>query len=549
MSENNATSGTSLELSEGEGTKVLASPATILPFSGYDSSSGNCLTRGFAVAGSTSSNGQNVITNIFVASDQKTIFNGLNISESATAAYGQFSASETGQFIRSLNIEENNICIVVSTSVRSEEDTQNVVLASNVSVPSSAVEAKNFFSAYGDSYISSTVNGAFFVAVYIFRSTSQTESDVIKAAFNGQYGHSSFSSSADFKSSLESISTSYDLNVKIEGANNPGPLPTTPDEIFAYAKNFGSGATNPITISFEQLGYDTIFPPGNEWWGNIAANRQYFITGTSDNGRTPFYSLRDTVQDFINTVKHMISVYNFYGYTADSTLTSALSPAITDLGTLNGQVDKYHSDPTTLLTVYSINGANPLPSLANGTPSLNVRVTPEGPYGSSGGGANVFTFPNTHDDALNFFNSKMSIDSVDMRHGDWIDCVSISYLSGVDATSPAPGPFNYGGNGGSQDVPYSFNPGDYISQVSVRHGDDLNHVIIVISAPPPSPNPTPIKTFSGGNDGGNWTIIPGGPVGSSTYIIGFCGHYGSELNGFGVNYGALCPATWTPFGA
>jgi hypothetical protein len=482
-------------------------------FQGYDSVTG--AGRSTAVRGQTQTVGGSSGVSYRVCQDISTLAQTLNISQSLSVGYGPIgSVDEKMDFMRKLNVTTNSISIVVyARHVLGTDVVTDVAVSDSVKPPGNDNEIREFFSAYGDSYITSRTRGGEYYAVYSFYAETKEEQQslVLDMKAHGLYDGVTVDASLQTKLSTftTTAKTRSALNQNVSGIQNP----KLPDGggIVAYALSFPSIILDAAAIiSFESGGYEHV--PKFGTFGAVPANRNYFVgTGLVDGLTASLVR----VQQLRNQIAWLREVYGYYGFSGDTKLTDAAGTADTDLGAINAQIQGWEKDPVQSFTTPS------LPSLGLGAPSLNYAIGYSPSYGGGGGDPFFDINPTT------YIQQHTSISNVQMRGSGYVDALIVTYQSSGGVQQ-----FKHGGDGGNLTAPLTLLPGQFVNRIHGRAGGYVDNLTVAIS------DGRAVGVGGGGGDPFDWSV----PSGS--FVLGFMGRSGRYLDQIQVIYATINAAKW-----
>jgi len=441
----------------------------------------------------------------------------LDISGSGSYEGEEGSLGLKSQFVNSLSITTYCISIAVYTNiVTSDFAYNNVGLTSAVTAPTAAT-LDTFFQAYGDSFVSQLVEGAEYMAVYVFYAQSAEDQMNIKAALTAKGITEGGVITADLQSSFEdvtkSVQISWMLKQCITGISNP----TYPggDGIISYAMSFGTlTADNPTILSYQTMGYEHV--PGITTFQPIADTRDVFL-GTG--GQSGLVTLAQQLTQIRNQISFITSVYQTYGYSSDSNFSTLAAVVAEDWITLSAEITNINNDPTQSYQVPS------LPSLSNGSPALTFILSYAGPWGSATGTA-------FQDVSAVSVAQQTTITSILLRGDKCVDNMSVTYSS-----PSAPGEtIAHGGNGGSLDNPINLQQGEFITNIAGIADPSAQVLQLSFTTSKQGPITWPTSPWQGSLFAYN---VPNGQV-----IIGFQGFADGYLEQLQPVLCQFSPATW-----
>jgi hypothetical protein len=508
--------GISAVLPSSTRAEMEGAPAPVAVFQGYESVAGRALSSS-AVTGKTETVGGTSGVTCRVCTDLETLSNALEINQSLSVSYGPVgSFDEKMRFVHNLKVTTYSVSIVVfARHTLGKETTTNVKLKNGIKPPQGRAALRNFFRSYGDSYVVSTTRGGEYYAVYTFNSRTREEQSELVASMKAQgildgvTIDGSMQAKITSFSSSSSVESNFDQNVS--GILNP-KLPTS-DQIIPFALAFPSLALDaPTIIGFGTSGYEHV--PAFGGFEPISKNRSFFVgDGVVDGLTKPLVQVRQ-LNDQISWIQ---SVYSFYGGYSDAKLTSVGIQAKADQAAIIQLIEQYESDPTQAFI------RPPLPSLGSGTPTLAYLISNSPAFGGQGGNA----FNDV--DSRTFIPQRTKISSIQVRAGDVIDKLMVTYTNSLGRTWTA----EHGGNGGRPVNQLDLTGAQFATQTSGRSGNRVDHLTIDFTGG---------NSFSGGGNGGDAFAVP---VPAGSFLLGFAGRCYAELDQISFVYGSFQAATWS----
>lgn len=488
-----------------------ATPIAI--FQGYDSVSGRGLSSA-TIGTTTMADGSNTI-NISVCLDTATLAQSLKIDQSLSTGFGAIASfDEKMQLLQSLNLTTYSTSIVIYAShIQSIETATHVTLASGIVPPTDKTELNAFFQAYGDSYLSSVARGGEYYAVYTFYTQTLEEQTALISEMNANGIYGGMTVSANLQTNLtkfiNSTSTRYIFKQNISGVLHP--LLPDMNNLISFALSFPSlPLTAPVVISFETTGYENVPKVGN--FEPIKSNRHYFVGSSAVDGLAKRLV---QIQQLLNQINWLQNTYQFYGGFTDIKVQQVKIQANADLTAINNQIQQYEFDPTQNFTMPS------LASLTYGTPALCYQIGNSPAYGGSAGhpfhDTNIATAIQQH----------QRITSIQLRSGNYIDNLTVNYQNDNGITRQY-----HGGNGGTLGPLLTLLPGQFITGISGRSSEYIDHLQIQIS--------DGRTVGGGGNEGESYSW----KVPENCFVLGFSGRSANYLDQIQINYAGFKPASW-----
>lgn len=510
MAEASIGSVTSAQSSD-EAAVVLPTPVAV--FQGYDSVTGRGLST--AVAGETKTVGGTSSVSYRVCTDIESLSDALEIDQSLSIGFGPIGGfDEKMRFVHNLKVTSYSVSIVVfARHIQGKETATGVALKAGIKPPVGDEALRDFFRAFGDSFLASITRGGEYYAVYTFYSQTREEQNELTVSMKAhgifEFGSVDASMQAKIASFTSSTSTRSSLDQNISGILNPKLPPS--DKIISFALDFPSLPLDaPAIIGFDTTGYEHV--PGFGTFQPIAKNRNFFVgDGVVDGLTKPLVR----IQELQNQIAWIQSIYSFYGGFSDSKVASVGTQAKTDHATLNQMIENYQADPTQAFSKPA------LPSLDNGTPALAYSIKSSEAHGGDGGSPFDDVNVNT------FIPQQTRISALQMRSGARIDKLSVTYQNSTGTWTA-----EHGGDGGGLGNKLTLMAGQFVTRISGRSGARVDHLTFTI---------TNGSTLDGGGNGGgpfDWSV-PGG-----SFLLGFSGRSAAELDRIQFVYGSFAPATW-----
>jgi hypothetical protein len=472
-----------------------------------------------AVRGDTVPSGGSSESRCFVSLTSEELAQALHLDTSLSAGLGPLSLFRAKSGLsESLHSTTHSVSVTVfARHVSQVTSMTSVRLSEGILPPASEAELDDFVEFYGDSFISTLVEGGEYHGVYTFYAqTRQEQKDLVRGLsaagiVNGislgldlQKSISHFLSTAKVNSSFRQL---------ISGHLNP-EYPD-PENLIAFAADFGSlPLTDPTVIDMATTGYESVPGIGRAFQA-VAANRDQF-TGTAF--ETGLITQFARIGELRNQMKWLEATYETFGGHDDAPLIDGLTLTRKDNETIRSLVNAYDRKATAPLTLPS------LPSLDLGTPRLRVVAGQAGPFG--GGGGDPFEFM----DLDTVLRSRTRITALKLRAGSRVDQIEITYGGDHGETVE-----RHGGMGGSEGPTARLLEGETITEVSGRFGSRIDQLTITTSAG---------QKVSGGSMGGTHVFRFTPPPGS--FIVGFSGRSGSGLDSLVIHTASFQPAEWEP---
>ncbi|KAM6576059.1 hypothetical protein CsatB_027896 [Cannabis sativa] len=487
-------------------------------FQGYSSATGS--GQSSAVVGESRTDGVQCHVTYTICDGEKSVMNLIDLNQSVNfdTLIRLASVNEKLNFVKSLNIKEKDLLIVVhARKVEGKEVQTMATLASNISVPI-ANNLKDFFLHYGDSYVSSITRGGEYIGVYSFHSETKNETMKLELELkaNGVFKFGSLD--ADFKSKLEKTLDSVESQVSFKQmmmGMDDVPLPKREDMV-EFARTFSSQKLNaPKVLAFETMGYEHVV--GSDF-SSIALNRDILVGVAAK---------LDKVSKLIQRINEIQSIYDFYGGYEDSQLSNVLVQAKKDLESLKTNFLEFQKDPITpLITI-----TEP-PSLSKGMPQIKYKTYYSEEYvrrhHKNQTPFNLFT---TVDE---YIKNKTRITGIQLQAIDsYTFCITVDFES----------------SSGRRTEKYGNEEGDLSKKLVLEDGDFINKIYA-------TSDPYQLRRVGIFVDENRSIITGRGPRGDNEtehtfnvpdgcFILGFTGFYTGAITEIQIIYAAFQPAKWS----
>jgi hypothetical protein len=461
---------------------------------------------------------------------------------------GLFKVSHSKTKTQSLNVKDTSVSVVVISKVVTESP---VYTSCSLSSAAQSLQPEVFYSQYGDSYVSSTVNGGEYVAVFVYDCQTMTESQSVQKSLSAGIDTAGASVSTSLASTLSNTQSSANVactcHQSLRGSSDPLPaLTLTASEnitnLINYAVAFGVASVNaPVVLSYTSTGYETLLPTDSSF-ASVISNRSTYNTQVA-----PVLSQLYGIWSQILT---LAKTYQTYGYNGDANISFPAVPGSNSgavasaINGLNSWIDAVALDPFKLNPLAAT--LNPPAALANGSPALVVQ-TPTNPlWGNNNGTAyqdiNIGLAIATTNTALNVTSSNPNpilltnhpvIGSITLQGGDWLNQLSVTY----DLPS-GPTTFTHGETtGGTPDYPINLQQGEFITSITGTYGDYINQLTLATNLGQTYTYPTSPASADGVV---KWTAADG------EVLVGFQGACGTYLNQLQLITLQFQPSLWSP---
>jgi hypothetical protein len=512
-------------------TRPSASPAAVAPtpvttlFQGYNSFTGSACST--AVTGTSATRGASNRLDYTVCTDFESLLLALSISTSVTDSFLVGSVDAKASFVNRLNLTSYSVTVLVYAS-----NVTGDAAYTGVQPPSTMpTDLNQFFQTYGDTFVSELTLGAEYVAAWVYYAQSKDEQTAVTSALSYHGITEEGEVSATFATSLQlatqSIQTRQTSSQLVTGITGL-TLPDSPPEMIDFALGFGARQpTVPTVIAYGTTGYEHV-PGFAPLFEPIVENRDLF-EGTD--GQAGLAADLSTLAGLKNQIAWIQQVYQTYGYTGDVDMVTS-GPG--------GKAFQVEDDSAQLATAIDLIAQDPtktaelpvLPSLLFGSPALSFELVP-GATPPWGGSAGTATGGNPYVDVTaQSVVGQTALASLQIRGGNWVDCLLVGYRTPTQAPSVT----QHGKNSGDTlSTQLTLQPGELVSSISGTAGKYVNQLTFRTTggqtlAYPPRPQGAP-QTWS-------WTV----PAGSA--LVGFQGRSGADLDQLQPLVCTFSPATW-----
>lgn len=490
----------------------LSTPKSL--FQGYDCISGNGLATG--IEGTREKTGGTSSVYYSVTKSISEIYEKLDISASLSVGLGGFAnVSAKIKFVDELKLTEESICILVRAC-----HIMGVYTATHYDfkigvLPTTKVQIEDFVQKYGDAFISELRLGAEYYAVYTFHSQSKDQKKNVDAELKangiGTWGKVDGAFQQKLDHVVKTTNISYAFNQNISGIDNP-VLPK-PDNLVQYSLDFLSlPVSDPAVISYATTGYERVPGMQADLFDQIRKNRRYFAENSS------FSKALASVTELLNKIGQIRDIYEFYSFVNDKKIDNGYLLAKTDLNRLQQQLHQYEDQPDQEFKLPE------LPSLLEGIPVLNFRISYSDERGGTGGSFFDDVNPQTYLEQL------ARITEIKLYAGSMVDCLEVTY----QALGQQPYSIRHGNSKGGSVSKLPMRPGVFIKALKGRSGASIDRLNFIASDS---------SEISGGGSGGSEFTF-NLPVEGASVLIGFSGRSGAQLDQIRAVYATLLNAQW-----
>ena len=545
-----------LEPARWDAPSIQPSPYnTVLPVGeigvGYDTFTGSALPN--SALASTSTVGSQVgqtMSYVKVCESVESLSQTMSKSWGFKVGIGKFSMGYKQSKTQSLNVTDTSVTVVVVTQVETGGSiyTECALNSALNDMPPSA-----FLTEYGDSFVSSTVNGGEYVAIFVYECQTVSEQQSVSRSLSAGVQKNNFTVGASLGNAMSSTQSSTNITCtchqSLTGSTNAMPVltynpQTDINALVNYAIAFDAPDVNaPAVLSYTTTGYETLLPTSSSLASSIQAvvtNRDTYLNSVAPT--------LDQLYSIWSQVETLQTFYNTYGYTGDPNISYPLQPTgkggqlAAAINGLNQWTSNVVTNPLRVLPLAT--ALNPPACLANGTPALTYLTPTNALWGSDPttpfqdidvGVAitptNAAFTTSASGPAAIALTSLPVVSSISLWGGSWVNQIALTY----NQQQNGPTTLTHGQVGGSADYALNLQPDEYITMIRGTYGDYINQLNFSTNlgqtySYPPSPKSAP-SSFC-------WQAAPG------EVLVGFQGSSSSYLNQLQPISIRLQPAVW-----
>ena len=431
------------------------------------------------------------------------------------------------QFFESLRTTVFSVSLVVQARrVLQALEVMDPVLVPGLQVPGDSAALDDFVARFGDSYVQSLRLGGELQGVYTFFAQTREEARQVEQAFGGAVAVSGFTLGPELQRMASEVANSIGVNssfrVAVRGLGSPPSL-TTPEELEAFAKGFGSITLDrPELLTLKTRGYEKV-PELRQVFAPVAANRVLF---TGDEFGAGLLRQQQRLKELANQYDWVESTYVLYGQELDPNLTANRKHLDEDLLAIRKLMRDYSTSPSNPL------GVPTLSSLKTGSPRLNVQVINGELMG--GGGGESFGFAEGFTERATAVQHRTRLERVGLRAGGRIDQIRLTYRyeAGPLGTTEQREEV-HGQAGGSNLGDMQLGPGMGIERIEAKTGTRVDRLTLTT---------TDGQSLGGGGDKGNRKLL--WERAANEVVLGFSGRAGSELDALRAVVAVFSPLKW-----
>ncbi|WP_094585662.1 hypothetical protein [Synechococcus sp. BO 8801] len=391
-------------------------------------------------------------------------------------------------------------------------------LLEGVAVPAGAAELEAFVGLHGDGFVAAAEVGGECHGVFTFYAQSREQARLVERQIGAAVGLGGLTLNPALVETVTTVARSAAVNVgfRMQVSGTRAQPPADAASLIPFAHDFARlPLDQPALIRVRTRGYETV-PAIGAAFEPVAANRRLFSGGDAGDG---LLERREQVVGLIRQMDWVAETYRLYGVAPDPTLAVRRAAAAADRRAIDACRAVYRDAAATPLE------APALPSLAAGSPELNVTLAEELPMGGNGGAP--FAFPGRAD----AIRRRQRLVKVGLRTGSRVDQIRLGY-AGEDET---PEPEVHGGGGGGDRGVLQLPEGVTIRRIEGLSGSRVDRLFLSSSDG---------QRIGGGGDAGDrpvdWTVP------EDCVVLGFSGRSGRELDGLRAVVARFGPLIWQP---
>jgi hypothetical protein len=391
-------------------------------------------------------------------------------------------------------------------------------LLEGVAVPAGAGELEAFVALHGDGFVAASEVGGECHGVFTFYAQSREQARLVERQIGAAVGLGGLTLNPALVETVTTVARSAAVNVgfRMQVSGTRAQPPAEAASLIPFVHDFARlPLDQPALIRVRARGYETV-PAIGAAFEPVAANRRLFSGGDPGDG---LLERREQVVGLIRQMDWVAETYRLYGVAPDPTLAVRRAAAAADRRAIDACRAAYRDAAATPLE------APALPSLAAGSPELNVTLAEEVPMGGNGGVP--FAFPGRAD----AIRRRQRLVEVGLRTGSRVDQIRLGY-AGEDG---APEPEAHGGGGGGDRGRLELPEGVVVRRIEGLSGTRVDRLFLTSSDG---------QRIGGGGDAGDrpidWTVP------EDTVVLGFSGRSGRELDGLRAVVARFGPLIWQP---
>ncbi len=390
-----------------------------------------------------------------------------------------------------------------------------------VAVPAGAAELEAFVALHGDGFVAAAEVGGECHGVFTFYAQSREQAGLVERQIGAELGLGGLSLNPGL---LETVTTvarraAVNLGFRMQVIGTRAQPPADAASLIPFAHDFARlPLDQPALIGVRTRGYETV-PAIGAAFEAVAANRRLFSGDASGAG---LLERREQVVGLIRQMDWVAETYRLYGVAPDPALAVRRAAAAADRRAIDACRAAYRDTAASPLE------APALPSLAAGSPELNVTLAEELPMGGNGGAP--FAFPGRAD----AIRRRQRLVEVGLRTGSRVDQIRLRYAGEDDPLEPE----LHGGGGGGDRGLLQLPEGVTIRRIEGLSGTRVDRLFLSSSDG---------QRIGGGGEAGDrpvdWTVP------ADSVVLGFSGRSGRELDGLRAVVARFGPLIWQPLEA
>ncbi|MEA5443967.1 jacalin-like lectin [Cyanobium gracile] len=411
--------------------------------------------------------------------------------------------------------------VVWARQVAAALDVGQTHLLDGFAVPGGPAELEAFVALHGDGFVAAAEVGGECHGVFTFYAQSREQARLVEREFEAGLGLGGLALTPALVETVTTVARTAAVNVgfRMQVIGSRAQPPAEAASLIPFARDFaGLPLDQPALIGVRTRGYESV-PAIGAAFRAVATNRQLF------SGEGPGEGLlerRERLEGLIHQMDWVADTYRLYAVAADPSLAIRRAVATADLAALDACRSAYAAAATAPLE------APQLPSLAAGSPELNVTLGEELPMGGNGGAP--FAFPGR----AGAIRQRRHLVEVALRTGSRVDQIQLRYAGEGDPLEAEV----HGGGGGGDRGRLELGQGVVIRRIEALSGTRVDRLFLTSSDG---------QRIGGGGEAGDrlidWTV----PADSA--VLGFSGRSGRELDGLRVVVARFGPLIWQPLEA
>jgi hypothetical protein len=393
-------------------------------------------------------------------------------------------------------------------------------LLDGLAVPAGPAELEAFVALHGDGFVAAAEVGGECHGVFTFYAQSREQARMVERQIGAELGLGGLSLNPALVETVTTVARTAAVNVgfRMQVIGSRAQPPAEAASLIPFARDFaGLPLDQPTLIGVRTRGYESV-PAIGAAFRAVASNRQLF------SGEGPGDGLderRERLEGLIHQMDWVADTYRLYSVAPDPSLAIQRAAATADLGAIDACRAAYVAAPATPLE------PPPLPSLAAGSPELNVTLGEEPPMGGNGG--SPFPYPRRAE----AIRQRRQLVEVALRTGSRVDQIRLRYAGEGEPLEAEV----HGGGGGGDRGRLELGDGVVIRRIEALSGTRVDRLFLTSSDG---------QKIGGGGQAGDrpvdWTV----PTGS--VVLGFSGRSGRELDGLRAVVARFGPLIWQPLG-